>query len=72
MFITYMLVNKISVLKKKYTINNYTIFIIFEPLKTNNTPMNTNSFQLRHIGPDENEQKQMLDVIGIKSLRPIN
>ena len=30
--------------------------------------MNTNSFQRRHIGPDENEQKQMLDVIGIKSL----
>ena len=33
--------------------------------------MNTNSFQRRHIGPDENEQKQMLDVIGIKSLDQI-
>tara|TARA_R110001632_G_scaffold47551_3_gene120438 strand:+ start:6564 stop:9413 length:2850 start_codon:yes stop_codon:yes gene_type:complete len=30
--------------------------------------MNTNSFQRRHIGPNENEQKQMLDAIGVDSL----
>ena len=30
--------------------------------------MNTTSFQRRHIGPSENEQKQMLDVIGVDSL----
>ena len=30
--------------------------------------MNTTSFQRRHIGPSENDQKQMLDVIGVDSL----
>ena len=30
--------------------------------------MNTTSFQRRHIGPNENDQKQMLDVIGVDSL----
>lgn len=30
--------------------------------------MNTNSFQRRHIGPNENEQKQMLNTIGVDSL----
>ena len=30
--------------------------------------MNTNSFQRRHIGPNKNEQKQMLDAIGVDSL----
>ncbi len=30
--------------------------------------MNTNSFQRRHIGPNKNEQKQMLDTIGVDSL----
>ena len=30
--------------------------------------MNTNSFQLRHIGPNEKEQKQMLHTIGVDSL----
>ncbi len=30
--------------------------------------MNTTSFQRRHIGPSENDQKQMLDFIGVDSL----
>ena len=30
--------------------------------------MNTNSFQLRHIGPNEKEQKEMLNTIGVESL----
>ncbi len=30
--------------------------------------MNTTSFQIRHIGPNSTEQKQMLDTIGINSL----
>lgn len=30
--------------------------------------MNTNSFQLRHLGPNANEQKEMLAAIGISSL----
>ncbi|MFY0630103.1 MAG: aminomethyl-transferring glycine dehydrogenase [Flavobacteriaceae bacterium] len=30
--------------------------------------MNTNSFQRRHIGPNESEQKQMLDAINVSSL----
>ena len=30
--------------------------------------MSTTSFQRRHIGPNENDQKQMLDVIGVDSL----
>ena len=30
--------------------------------------MNTNSFQLRHIGPNEKEQKEMLNTIGVDSL----
>ncbi|OSY87946.1 glycine dehydrogenase [Tenacibaculum holothuriorum] len=30
--------------------------------------MNTNSFQLRHIGPREKDQKQMLETIGVDSL----
>ncbi len=30
--------------------------------------MNTNSFQLRHLGPNTNEQKEMLAAIGISSL----
>lgn len=30
--------------------------------------MNTNSFQIRHIGPNGNEQKQMLDAINVSSL----
>ena len=30
--------------------------------------MNTNSFQRRHIGPSKNEQKQMLDTIGVNDL----
>ena len=30
--------------------------------------MNTNSFQRRHIGPSQEEQKQMLDTIGIDTL----
>ncbi len=30
--------------------------------------MNTNSFQIRHIGPNETEQKKMLNTIGVESL----
>ena len=30
--------------------------------------MNTNSFQFRHIGPNEKEQKEMLNTIGVDSL----
>ena len=30
--------------------------------------MNTNAFALRHIGPDENDQNQMLKTIGVDSL----
>ncbi len=30
--------------------------------------MNTNSFQSRHIGPNENEQNEMLKVVGVDSL----
>ena len=33
--------------------------------------MNTNSFQLRHIGPREKEQKLMLDTIDIKNLEEL-
>lgn len=33
--------------------------------------MNTNSFQLRHIGPREKEQKQMLDFIGVESVEQL-
>ncbi|TWO31781.1 aminomethyl-transferring glycine dehydrogenase [Seonamhaeicola sediminis] len=30
--------------------------------------MNTNAFALRHIGPNENDQKQMLETLGLESL----
>ena len=30
--------------------------------------MNTNSFALRHIGPDKKQQQEMLDIIGVESL----
>lgn len=30
--------------------------------------MNTNSFQRRHIGPNENEQNQMLKAINVSNL----
>ncbi|WP_440880445.1 aminomethyl-transferring glycine dehydrogenase [Tenacibaculum sp. C7A-26P2] len=33
--------------------------------------MNTNSFQLRHIGPNEKDQEKMLKVIGIASLETL-
>jgi glycine dehydrogenase len=33
--------------------------------------MNTNSFQRRHIGPNEKEQKEMLEVIGVDSLEQL-
>jgi len=33
--------------------------------------MNTNSFQRRHIGPNEKEQKEMLDAIGVESLEQL-
>ena len=44
------------------------ILIIFEPLKNKQHKMNTNSFQLRHIGPREKDQKQMLKTIKADSL----
>ena len=37
-------------------------------IKTQAILMNTNAFALRHIGPDEEEQKQMLKTIGVNSL----
>lgn len=33
--------------------------------------MNTNSFQRRHIGPNEKEQKEMLEAIGVESLEQL-
>ncbi len=37
-------------------------------LKIHTTTMNTNTFALRHIGPRENDQKLMLDAIGVDSM----
>ena len=37
-------------------------------IKTQAILMNTNAFALRHIGPNEEEQKQMLKTIGVDSL----
>ena len=34
--------------------------------------MNTISFQRRHIGPNEKDQKQMLEAINISSFKPTN
>ena len=33
--------------------------------------MNTNAFVLRHIGPRENDQKQMLQTVGANSLEQL-
>ncbi len=61
-------------LKIKYV--NFLLFLVHKSFqislflirKSKYILMNTNSFQRRHIGPSENEQKQMLDTIGVDSL----
>ena len=42
-----------------------------QKINNNNYTMNTNAFALRHIGPRENDQNQMLKAIGVDSMEQL-
>ena len=47
------------------------LLCIFVLQKNNHIVMNTTDFALRHIGPRENDQKAMLETIGVDSIEKL-